>query len=113
MIHQVNILKDKLTTKLMKKSIFAIVFGVSLISIIPFSSPAWSQIRGEDSEEFFNEGDQEMEQEIQGLENESSETTEEQKLEHPLLRYGESNPQVLEEKEEMLEEEELPSSSEN
>jgi flagellar biosynthesis component FlhA len=51
------------------------------------SSRILAQIRGQDSQEFFNEGDQQMEQETQTLENEqsqeSTEEREEQNLQAP------------------------------
>jgi hypothetical protein len=85
-----KILKVKSATKLINQIVFFLFLGLGFMLVDPFCSPVLSQIQDEELEEFFDEGDQE----IQRLENSSSLETadelEEENPEHPLLRYEES-----------------------
>ncbi|MEL4898324.1 hypothetical protein [Crocosphaera sp. Alani8] len=66
-------------------SLLLMLLGLNLITL-----KAWAQMEGNSSEEFFEQGSQETEQEIETLENQqphqSTEEREEQNLVHPILR---------------------------
>ncbi|MEL4895725.1 hypothetical protein [Crocosphaera sp. Alani8] len=66
-------------------SLLVIIFGLNLITL-----KASAQMEGNSSQEFFEQGSQETEQQIETLENEkphqSTEEREEQNLVHPILR---------------------------
>jgi hypothetical protein len=67
-----------------------------------FTPQTFAQIRGEDSQEFFDEGDQEMEQEVQELENKPTSKPplqqEEQNLEQD-LNIQEKDPNAVQKEE--------------
>ncbi len=88
-------MNNKISSVLM--SLIALTLTIPAFSANP--SITLAQIRGEDSQEFFGEGDQETNQEIQILEDEQSpESTEEraeQELVHPFIREGQ-NPDASE-----------------
>ncbi len=90
------ILTLKLPKRLIDKIFFFLIPLIGLTLMTQLFSPVFAQARGGDAEEFFNEGDQEMEQETQNLENESPQQgrqQEEEKLEQE-LNIEQNNPRA-------------------